>query len=168
MRYFSAFLFGILSACFALLLELLLVASGVIPEPFLRGLLLNIASPTTAFSALIVFASAEEISRFLFVRQFVRRFPFPEDSGKISLLFPGLLFGAGFSSLEIIFGIQNLPDGFRAGLLSVTAIHVFFSLFFFLFFSSWKEKTLGKIVAILLVAVSLHTLYNYLVLKSGS
>lgn len=165
MRYVSVFLFGILSAGFALLLELLLIGFGIVSESSLNNLLSGMTKATTTLSPLILFASAEEIARFLFVRQYARRFPFTEETKKTSLLLLGILFGAGFSSLEIILGLQDLPTDARSGLFGVLAVHAFFSVLFFFYFFSRKEKSLWKNVSILSLAVSLHTLYNFLVLR---
>ncbi|MDO8643919.1 MAG: hypothetical protein Q7S00_02990 [bacterium] len=165
--YLLIFFYGVLAACFALILELILF--GILPLDFFS--FLESRSEThfslPFFTGLFLFALVEEASRLLFLHQHAKRVSFWEFSSQ-SILVLGLAFGVGFASVEGLFRFlfEILPDQnfFFSGAL---LLHVLISVgFAFLLF----RQKFGPLVSTLIfsLALLLHLGYNVYILLFSS
>lgn len=148
-------LFGLLSACFALLIEIGVLSLGDITNPTFTPF--NFSSLHT----LLLLAVIEEVSKFLFLAQFAKRF-FSETHAMLHLaLLLGILFGIGFSAPEFFLSIHSLVTDFTP-IISVVALHILTSILlaYYVFFTHKKQPLF--LLAFLALAISLHVLYNLL------
>lgn len=157
----SLFFFGILASGFALLVELLV--SGIVPaistlsqEPF----------SFSTFLSLVCLASIEEVSKYLFLSQYIRRFsPSLPSSWKHSFWL-GALFGIGFAAPETFLATGAFSSAPLLAFPSMITVHIITSILFavFLFSSLYRSLTGSKrhLLASYLIAsaILLHTLYN--------
>lgn len=151
---FMALIFGVLGASFALLLELVFLNITH---------LYNYTSFVFDFSSLSLLAATaliEEGSKYLFLRQYLVRFP---DSSRIfSLaLLSAVVFGLGFASLESVLALSTGPISRDSlFLLGTTLLHIITSIIIVLFLRQ-GSKTLSQILLFpLFIAFFLHFLYN--------
>ncbi|MDP3957524.1 MAG: hypothetical protein Q8Q10_03430 [bacterium] len=174
MPFIVIILFGALASSFALILELLAVSlfplSGqaiFTSLPFaLRG-----ALSFEILLILICIAFIEEASKYIFLRQYARRF-FANTAVAIrNSLLLGALFGLGFTFLEIFF-LLNTPAAHPfSTLLGTASVHIATSITFALFlFSSpspsllWPKRHPFSAFSLISAAVLFHTLYNLAIL----
>ncbi len=157
MPLITILLFGMLAASFALIFELLL--SGVNPA-FL------IISETLTFKTLVALlgiALLEEVSKYIFLRQYALRFLLAKKLLAKNIFLLGISFGVGFSALEILL-IQNEMLAFPyLASLGTACLHIATSIIFAFSLLSSAEKRFPPFL-VLLIALLLHTLYNIVVL----
>lgn len=148
MPWFLLIVYGFFAASAALLVEILVGASSPASTPSLP--------PGVLF--IILAASIEEGSKWLFLRQFHLRY------GTVltppALLLAGILFGVGFSMLELLL----ITAGFKAlawfPLFGILSLHLLTSLAFALYLLGPARHTLLRTIGLSLGMVALHTLYN--------
>ncbi|MBP6889619.1 MAG: hypothetical protein KBC83_04475 [Candidatus Moranbacteria bacterium] len=141
MLLFTALIYGILAAGAAFLLESL----------FLTGLSLNIL-------VLIAGAILEEGAKFIFLFQWRKRFLPLVPILLPYQLFLFTLFGVGFAMVEISLAV---PPKISI-LLSLTSIHILTSLLLGSFLILKKSSPIMLPLGFIL-AISLHTTYNFIV-----
>lgn len=151
MTYFTLLIYGFLAAAAALLLE---VMAGSFTSS------LSAVTPSVAF--VLIAAFIEEGSKFVFFRQFARRFHKELEFPNGFLL--GLLFGLGFSLVE--FGL--IFSGFKAWalfpVLSIVALHLLTSLFFAFYLFRPVPGTRFHTLSLLGGMVAIHAAFNLFVL----
>lgn len=157
MPFITIFLFGILAAIFALIIELLLF--GFIPDSLMISETLAFTNLVTLFGIALI----EEVSGYIFLRQYALRFLSEKKWLAQDPLFLGVSFGIGFATLEILL-IQNemskLPE---LAALGTAGIHIITSsMFAFTLFSSTTKHLSSGLI--LVAATLLHTLYNVIAL----
>lgn len=164
------FLAGMAMAIVALFLEQLAF--------FSINKVLKVLSPAlTSFVLLFVWAGIEEIAKYAAARKIALRLPsFDEPIDAIVYLITAAL---GFAALENIlfllkvFGSQGALVGLITGnlrFLGATLLHLATSAIVgasiaFSFFH--KEKLHRNVLGGLFIAIILHTLFNYFIIKSG-
>lgn len=153
--FFSAFIFGFLSAILALVLELILIPPASFPE--------ITALSWSVWSILLLagIACIEEISKYLFLSRYLLQFSesIVRTSQKISL---GILFGLGFALLELTLAYYDTPFfTLNSGLFGIIALHSITSLILILL-PSWFHDAKTKVLLPLGVAITLHLCYNVL------
>ncbi len=136
------FLFGLLAASFALLLQLVL---WLFYEPLFT---LPVAVTFTAATVLLVLAATEELARVLFARAYLKR------SLPVTLT-TTLLFWLGFVLLETVLGIFR---GFSLWLLVPALFHFCAT---HLTFITWSRQPFFLVLFLLTL---LHWLVNLLLL----
>lgn len=158
MPFMTIFLFGILAASFALIIELLLFV--LMPASLM-------ISETLAFTnlfALLGVALIEEVSKYIFLRQYALRFLSEKKLLIRNALLLGVSFGIGFSALEIVL-IQNEMSRFP-GLepLGTAGVHIITSSMLASILLSAVTKRVSSGLIILVAAILLHALYNVIAL----
>ena len=161
--------FGILAASLALLAELFIASL----TPAIPLTLENAFSFGTLLTLLGV-AIIEEVSKYLFLHQYARRFSAPfVPSLKISLSL-GTLFGIGFAAPEMYLATGVFLSSPVLTFPSMLAVHVVTSVMFalFLFSALYQRLTIPKkwLLASYLIAAAilLHMLYNIYVFLFSS
>lgn len=157
--------FGILAASLALLAELF-VAS------FTPAISLTLESTLSfgAFLTLLGAAIIEEVSKYLFLHQYAKRFSAPFVPSVKRSLSLGALFGIGFAAPEIFLATGVFLSSPALTFPSMLAVHVATSIIFALFLFSALYQRLAvpkkRLFASYLVAsaILLHTLYNLYIL----
>jgi len=154
---FTVFIFGLLAASFALLLELVILNLSSLHD---------YSSLPFDFSSLSILALAaliEEGSKYLFVRTYLSRFFEGLDLDTPKLLTLGLFFGAGFSAIEVTLSLSGTPTPSSNDLLRILAtalLHVATTLAILFFLKEAGRRSLGGIFLPLSLAFALHLLYN--------
>lgn len=148
-------IFGVLSASFALLIELTVLNLGALHR---------YDSLTFDFSSLTLLALVaviEESSKYLFLRQYLLRFFSGTPLRQNQVLGLGLSFGAGFASLEVAFSLSGgATENSLFWLLGNLLLHSATGLII-LFFLKYDEKRLLSAAAIpLALSIVIHLLYN--------
>lgn len=157
MRYIESFFLGILIACTALFIQVFL---SIFTEVLLDYDLTLEQSATFGFFGVLVFflinATVEEALRYTVIKK--RILSYIQKTTK-SIIFHGILFGAGFWIFEITlvyFRNQSLLD-LLSSISFVFVIHVLLSIFFIFFIT--RKNSLSDIFVII-TAILLHTLSN--------
>ena len=149
------FIFGLLGACFALIIELI-----VLDPSALSG---EMTFTFTLSGLAVLFAAAliEEVSKYLFLRQYLLRFLASASLNIRQILTAGCFFGIGFASLEMILALYGeIETSPLPGLIGIFSIHTLTSLVIvFLLRHPEKRLSTGFFVPIAL-AVIIHLLYN--------
>ena len=147
-----ALLFGIFSAAFALILELVFLSFST--NPLIPVVALFEGSSLTPFLTFSLIAAAviEEASKFLFLRQYYIRFP------SHPIFLPALFFGLGFASVEVFLAFQNSVYSFA--FVGSIALHIATS--FLLAFFLRRSLTPLAVSSILAIALAIlaHIAYN--------
>lgn len=148
-------LFGILAACFALALELLVTGISSVS-------LIGLATLSwKTLSLLAGIAIIEEASKYIFLRQYVSRFGLPAGEGphlaKAALL--GTAFGAGFVVPELFLLYSGAAPVPLLPVVTLISVHILTSLAFAaaLFASRDRKRWVFFSLAF---AVFLHLSYN--------
>lgn len=146
MLFITSLLFGVLSASFALVIEILI--------------LINVLS-SPDFFILLGAAIIEELSKYIFLKQYAKRYAYiiPSSIGQASIL--GTSFGLGFAILELSlmsYKLQIATIPFWA-IFGSTSLHIITSIIFAVFLFSFSQKRFTNLTAIAL-AIFLHILYN--------
>lgn len=164
MPFVSIIFFGILSASFALMLELL---TSLLASFFGPGLHINLDPilTGTAFSATIVLtlvgiAFIEEYSKYLFLRQYALRYFLTTASTIRGATVLSVLFGIGFTSLETALIISGLTPFVPVALLGVALLHIATSFIFSFYLFSYSDERPWFPLGLLFLATLTHTLYN--------
>ncbi len=162
-----SFLFGILAASFALLSELFLASFSSAPV---------ILENTFSFSVFLIIlgiAFIEEASKYVFLRQYARRFLLQARTPLKNSVLPGALFGLGFASLEMIFAVNAFTLVPSLPLLGTAGLHMATSIAFAMFLCSSAAPLRSSLIGaqrrfltayLITTAVLLHTLYNMYIL----
>ena len=152
MLFITSLLFGILSASFALVIEILILINAL-------------SSPD--FFVLLGAAIIEELSKYIFLKQYAKRYTYiiPSSIKQASIL--GASFGLGFAILELSLmsyklQITTIP---LWAIFGSASIHIITSIIFAVFLFSFSQKRFTNLTAIAL-AIFLHILYNILVFVS--
>lgn len=154
---FTVFIFGLLAASFALLLELVILNLSSLHD---------YASLPFDFSNLSILATAaliEEGSKYLFVRTYLDRFFGNLNLDTLKLLALGLFFGGGFAAIEVTLSLSGNPTPTPNELFHILAtalLHVTTSLVILFCLKDAPRRSLGEIFLPLSLAFSLHLLYN--------
>lgn len=157
MPYITVFLFGILAATFALIVELLL------PGWHLADLMISGTLDFTVLVALLGVALIEEGFKYIFLRQYALRF-LPEKKVLIrDALLLGVSFGIGFSAIEMLLIQSEMSALYGFAPLGTAGIHITTSVLFAVALCSPLRKHFLSSFA-LAAAVIFHTLYNMIVL----
>lgn len=161
MPFVILFIFGLLAASFALILELLVVSlfslTGYSAFSFFtfapeHPVLLH------SLVTLFCFAFVEEASKLALLKQFTLRFSEKLPLSTATILLSGIVFGSGFATAEIALAVTLTSIPSPSALVGAVGIHLLTGcLFAFAFFS--HTRRFSPIIAIIL-AVVLHTLYN--------
>ncbi|MGK2848679.1 MAG: hypothetical protein ACSLEX_01255 [Minisyncoccota bacterium] len=151
-----AFVFGLLSACGALVLELLLIEDS---SDILATFTLSFTGILPVLSMVLI----EELSKFIFLRQYIRscshlskttlRHPFPAGIG----------FGIGFASLEILLMLNTIHSVPWQSLLSITALHILTSNTLLVTLRLNARYSLLAFFGLFL-AITMHAVYNFSIL----
>ncbi len=160
MSFITIILFGGLAASFSLIIEIL--TSVLFPVSQTIALGLSPALSFTTFLAFLSIAGIEELSKYIFLRQYAKRFlsDFPSAITKSVLL--GISFGLGFAALEIFLIWYNLTRLPLWALFGSAGLHIFTSVVFTVFLFSVAQKRFTRETLIALAIFS-HLLYNVLV-----
>lgn len=161
-------LFGALSGCFALILELaafsLYAAFGSAPFSF-SPIIIGSGISSSAFLAIAGIALVEEASKYLFLRQYALRYLGEAVIPERSALILGTLFGIGFASLEIALAIgSETAANPLYPILGVAGIHIATSLAFAWYLFRFSPKRPAHALNLVSAMVSLHILYNAAIL----
>ena len=156
MPFIALILFGVLAASFALIFELLatgLAAVSLSPETLSAGTL----------GILLSIASIEEIAKYLFLRQYARRFLTADRCTLPYALLCGVGFGSGFAALEFFLsqnGVAAIP---APALIGTAGLHIATSSALAVTLFSSAQKTSFRFF-VLALAILVHTAYNATVL----
>ena len=149
------FIFGLLGACFALIIELIALDPGVLSG----GMVF-----TFTLSGLVVLAALafiEEVSKYLFLRQYLLRFFTNVSPNSRQVLTLGCFFGIGFASLEMLLVLNGQTDNSPLlGLMGVFSLHIATSLIIVFFLRHPEKRSFSSFLAPIALAVALHLLYN--------
>ncbi|MFZ2187575.1 MAG: hypothetical protein WAV46_03055 [Candidatus Moraniibacteriota bacterium] len=166
MPFITIIIFGALAGCFALLLELAALSIPFVASPStLPFFAFDTIFSLRTFITLLVLALIEEFSKFLFL---IRYRPYAPRNGRNAFpifILLALLFGIGFSSLEIAFSTQATAAFPVVAIFKILFLHIGTSLLFVycLFSSPEPDKTFSsRNFRLLSLAVSLHLVYNIL------
>jgi hypothetical protein len=162
--FVTVFIFGLLAAFFAVIVE---IATSVNPLALTLGTFRQFESYAdyllsfTGIPLLILIAGIEELSRYVFLRQYALRFIFePEALTRKQKALLGIFFGLGFSSLEIFLLFQTEDQTPLLPLSGIVLVHVVLSvLFAFSLLRNTPKRTLSTLL-VLGLAILFHTLYN--------
>jgi hypothetical protein len=162
MLIIPSLIFGILSAIFALTIEIaidLFFSISLLGALILAG---DLDFKTLIF--LLGIAAIEELSKYLFIQLRIKRFPLTLPSAMWKNIILGSSFGIGFAAIEILlmfytsFGFLSLWMA-----LSAAALHILTSVILTIYFLSLSQKTATRLSVIALV-ILLHMLYNMFVI----
>lgn len=157
---FVIILFGTLAASFALIIELLIMNLFALPFT-LEG-----AFSFKIVLSFLLLALIEEGSKYLFLLRYRKYAPDKNAFTFSTSLLTAILFGIGFSSLEIIFASQNLVVASLFPIVRTLLLHISTSLFLIYFlFSRWQQEHSFALkgFGILSSAILLHLMYNIFV-----
>lgn len=154
MPFITSLLFGALSSSFALIVEILILINALSFQNFF---------------VILGAAIIEELSKYIFLKQYAKQFviTFPFTMTKALVL--GTSFGLGFAVIELSlmsykYQLATIP---LWAMLGSASLHIITSIIFaiFLFFCPRRtlcQKRFTNLLAIAL-AIFLHILYNTLV-----
>lgn len=151
----TVFIFGLLAASFALVVELVALNLSSLHD---------YSSLAFDFSNLGILATAaliEEGSKYLFVRKYLARFFAGITLDTLKLLVIGFFFGAGFATIEVAFALSGNPA--QSDLLRILAtalLHIATSLIILFFLKNEAGRPLGRFFLPLGLAFALHLIYN--------
>lgn len=155
-------IFGILSSCFALVFELVALSlSSFSGQPLALSLFAfgETFSLATAFS-LLGLALIEETSKYLFLRQYALRYLKDSLASLRGALLLGILFGLGFSSLEIALTVSAGEAASFFAPAGIAVIHILTSLGFAAYLFHFSPRRPFFAPFLILAATFLHALYN--------
>lgn len=160
MTFITLILYGLLSAAFALIIEIL--ANVIFFASPTAVFAISGAFSPALFLPLFILAGIEELSKYIFLSQYAKRvtalLPFPV---KKSLL-GGVGFGAGFAILETALARYNaMPFSFWP-FFGAAGLHIITGIAFAVFLFS-ASQTNFKRLTLLALAIFLHMLYNVFV-----
>ncbi len=160
MPFITIILFGALAGSFALIIELFTMS--LFPFSFtLEG----VFSFRILFG-FFLFALIEEISKYIFLFRYRRYAPSESTSTLFTSLILAILFGIGFSSLEIIFTSQNTVVTPLFPIMRTLFLHIGTSLLLiYFFFRLPQQNRLFTLKGLWVISgvMFLHLLYNILV-----
>jgi hypothetical protein len=138
-----AFILGVLATFFAFILQVFVWIFH--PDLF------TLTAPLTApiLFSLLFLAFSEELSRTLFVRQYLHTY------AKGSWVLAALLFGVGFSLLEIVLTFWN---GFSLQVLGASGLHMVASFLAFWWLLQSRNRT--SFIVLLVLLTALHACFN--------
>ena len=160
MPFITIILFGALAGSLALIIELPMMNLSFFPVTlegtFSSGILLSF----------LLLAIIEELSKYIFLFRYRRYIPY-ENTLTLSLsLLSAILFGIGFSSLEIIFASQNTTTVSLFPIMRTLSLHIGTSLLFiYSLFRLPQQNRLFTLKSFWIIsgAVLFHLLYNILI-----
>ncbi|PIX90141.1 MAG: hypothetical protein COZ29_01535 [Candidatus Moranbacteria bacterium CG_4_10_14_3_um_filter_45_9] len=160
MPFITIILFGALAGSLALIIELPMMNLSFFPVTlegtFSSGILLSF----------LLLAIIEELSKYIFLFRY-RRYILYENTLTLSLsLLSAILFGIGFSSLEIIFASQNTTTVSLFPIMRTLSLHIGTSLLFiYSLFRLPQQNRLFTLKSFWIIsgAVLFHLLYNILI-----
>lgn len=152
---FTVFIFGLLAASFALVLELVLLNLSSLHDYS------SLSFDFSSLGIVVLAALIEEGSKYLFARQYLSRFFASITLGTLQLLIVGFFFGAGFAAIEMAFALFGNPA--QSDLLRILAtalLHIATSLIILFFLKNEAGRSFGRFFLPLGLAFALHVLYN--------
>ncbi|PJA87157.1 MAG: hypothetical protein CO141_00965 [Candidatus Moranbacteria bacterium CG_4_9_14_3_um_filter_42_9] len=168
MKLFKPLFFGIIASLGALFLELLLSLFLGSPEK-LSSLFFSTLSPLLIAAILI-----EEFLKFIFIYKNFQQIEVwmkssdEENNFKRATLLDSFLIGLGFSCLELFFILLNLPGqslhALGLTILGTAAIHILTAGVIGYLVVAARKMSLDWTAKTLLIAFSLHFIYNYLII----
>lgn len=156
MSYPMIAIFGLLAASMAVIIEIItLGAPGVTSYPLSA---INFSS----IFALLAVAIVEEGTKYIFLRQYIRRFLQDRAPSLKTAVALGFAFGLGFASLEIAF---ILFDTTKAGvalwpLTGILSLHIATSILLATVLSRTLKSSLFTLAPALGSVIGIHVLYN--------
>lgn len=155
MPFIAIILFGILAACFALAFELLATGLSSVSLVSLETLSFKVT--------LVLFGIAfiEEVSKYVFLRQYALRF-FAIAAGRPALRNAALLgagFGIGFAAPEIFLMQGSAIASPGLAFIGTAGLHMATSIAFAIAIFSFPERRFSALL-ILVAAILLHLSYN--------
>lgn len=163
MPILAIIIFGILSSCFALVFEITVLTLPLFSGDALFSLLpLNTtgAFGFGTFLALLGAALFEEISKYLFLRQYTFRYLENTLINTRNALMFGTLFGSGFASVELVLILNSSYPSAALPLIGIALLHILTSLLFTLYLFHYSLRRPLFALYPLLTAILLHMLYN--------
>ncbi|MFA7209384.1 MAG: PrsW family glutamic-type intramembrane protease [Parcubacteria group bacterium] len=160
MGFIKSFIFGLLAASGALCVELLL--SNLYYVAYVKDIATDYSTSLTIFLLIVVLI--EEIFKYILL---VKLYSAPESqSPKISM---ALVFGLGFSLVEILFSLSQTPPSYGAILgfqsLGAPLLHIATAGIIGMFILSSKNIRPALVIG---TAFGLHSTYNLLVIYGWS
>ncbi len=154
MPFITAFIFGLLAASLAVVLELTFFGSN-----------------TTAFNTqsviiLLGIVIIEESVKYLLLRQYAIRFLKESFLSLRETFIIGIAFGVGFAALETGLILWNDLMGPLSALVGIVALHSITSSLFALSLLSGLRRHPRLAPAVYLAALAIHALYNALLAPS--
>lgn len=156
MSYLTIAIFGLLAASMAVIIEIItLGAPGVTSYP------ISVINFSSVFSILAV-ASVEEGTKYLFLRQYIRRFLKDRALSLKTAALLGFAFGLGFASLEIAFILFGAPKAGMAvwPLVGILTLHTVTSILLAVVLSRSLKSRLFTPLGVLGSVIGIHILYN--------
>lgn len=157
MSYITLLIFGMLSACFALLFEIGILSFSHLTDPSLTPL--NFASLFT----LLLAAAIEEISKFAFLKQYVKRYLPGGSAERTKFLFLGIFFGIGFALPEIALTSQFFSFPLFPPILGILALHLMTSILLAFFVLRRKDSSVHSMLFPLGLVIVIHLVYNLVI-----
>lgn len=157
MIFITILIFGALAGSFAFLLELF--AMSLFSLPFATEGIFSLS----IFFVFLLLALIEEVSKFTFLIRY-KKYALHKNKESLSYFIAlALLFGIGFSSLEVILSFQNVGTVSFFPIFQTLLLHISTSLLFvfFLFYKQTHKKSLSwRNVWIISGAILIHLSYN--------
>lgn len=157
MPFIAIILFGILSSCFALILELIVAGAPFVSFVF---------TETLSFKILLILfgiAFIEETSKYIFLRQYASRFFTTSRAAIGSATILGASFGIGFAIPELFLIQYGMAEAPILALLGTASLHIATSIAFAIAILSFAKNRFSAPILVS-AAMLLHTLYNLIIL----
>lgn len=158
LSFVAVILFGTLAASFALALELF--AESLSPVPVTLDGAFSIAT----FLAIAGIAAIEEISKYVFLRQYALRFSAHIEPALTASIVLGALFGIGFAAIEIVIAAAMTVPYSPLPFLATASIHITTSVAFAVFLLTPATPRRFSAPWLIVSAILLHALYNLYIL----
>lgn len=167
MPILAIIIFGILSSCFALLFEMVILTFPLFSDDILYSFLpLSNGEVFTfgTFLALLGAALFEEVSKYLFLRQYAFRYIESVTLSTQEIFVLGTLFGMGFAIVELALIVGGSDPYSFLPLLGIALLHSITSLLFA--FSLFRYSLSRRLFVLycILAAIFLHMAYNIAIL----
>lgn len=157
MIFITILIFGALAGSFAFLLELF--AMSLFSLPFAAEGIFSLST----FLVFLLLALIEEVSKFTFLIRYKKYALHKNERCLPYFIALALLFGIGFSSLEVALSFQNVGTVSFFPIFQTLLLHISTSLLFvfFLFYKQTQEKALfSRNLWLISGAILVHLSYN--------
>lgn len=153
MPFIAIILFGILAASFALALELLATGLSSVSLVSLETLSFKVALVLSGIALI------EEVSKYIFLRQYALRFFATNKSAIKNAVLLGAGFGIGFAAPEIFLMQSGAIASPAMAFIGTAGLHMATSSAFAITLFSFSERRFSSFL-ILSAAILLHLFYN--------